>query len=173
MKYSWLSHHDVPSENRFYTHMEFFLPEREKPVAIIRHTTFTKTRVVITSFWTINGNGTKTALHNEVLEKIDSPDYWKKLYPWLWTECLRSFIQDIRANNPAIENVELESAWNALHFYRKAANALLESGDIESWKQGNKASYVKRIPSALLPIVCPLLPRNSNIDHFTFYLGAK
>lgn len=170
-----LSHQDSHPESIYYTNREFFIPERERPVAIMKYTIFLPGRLIITSFWTVNGIGRRSVLREEVVDKLWSSEFWRRLYPWIWTACLQYFTRTIPESTLPIKTIEIESDWRAIGFYRKAANSLLESWNIYSWKQGDEIHTEKLSPLLLTRFYTfivnnVLLLEAGNRMQFTLYL---
>lgn len=151
MQYPELSHQELPKNYDYYT-TEFFLPWRENPVAILRYEIILK-QVIIRTFCTVNWVYPKGDSVYWIMDEIDRIwrfDFWKNLYPWIWTECLDLFIRKLRESEKPFENLELRSVPSAIWFYRKAASRLLEQWSISSWKQWNWWDLIKKIPISFI-----------------------
>ena len=82
---------------------------------------------------------------------FDSDKFWNtwKKYPWLWTTCLARFIWELSSKED-VDTLTLMSVPWAMIFYRKAANQLLVSGHIKSWKQWRRLVSIHKAPLWLL-----------------------
>lgn len=173
MKYPELSHQELPKNYDCYT-TEFFLPERENPVAILRYKTILR-QVIIDAFCTINWTyqwDINVFWMRDMVDRMWKFDFWKNLYPWIWMECLDLFIRQLHESEKSYRSLEFRSAPSAIWFYKKAALRLLESWNISSWEQWNGWELVKKIPFPVINrlYLDYLFKSLSNPDRFTFHL---
>lgn len=177
MQHLNLTYTELPQNYSGSSTIEFYLADKagkKNLVALLRYKNISG-KIRIDVFCTINWISNwdvDTFWMRDFIERMWKFDFWKKRYPWLWTECLELFISKLHESG--YRSLELRSTPSAIWFYRKTAFKLLESWTITSWEQGNGWEIIKKMPYLVIKWVYQLyldylFKSLSNPDEFTFH----
>lgn len=150
--------------------MKFYDRDRVTPIGIMVYSILSGDKVFIQKFWTVNW-----VTHWEewsfpllgLKKNLDVDKTRDNKYTWLWTECLRIYIQ--KMSEKGMRQIQFRSVPWAIGFYRKVLDRILASWEIRNWKQGYW-EWVKWIPISFFKYsILDFIP----FDKFTITLNQK